>query len=380
VSGPATALTARKRSGVYSVWVAALGDPGRSDVQARTARMLRLQAGACRQLGSPLYGDLLLHAADDLQAGGLLADVLDGFLDDQVKSALALRLLGGVHAIVLSGRAPALAAFYPSVGGTPERRRGSPRAWAALQQVLAEFGGEVRPWLDHPPQTNEVGRAAALLGGLRYIAAETSLPLRLVEVGASAGLNLRADWFCVPGSAGSYGDPRSPVVLADGWLGDAPPDSPIEVVERIGGDLAPIDPLTDDGRLRLTAYIWPDQAERLARLRGALTIAARAPAELRTESATDTTARTSLVAGTWTVLWHSIFRQYLDEAQRAELAAGVAGLGAAATAQARFAYLYLEPSRAGGCRVTLTTWPGEHRRVLGSAPAHGLPVHWHTSA
>jgi hypothetical protein len=342
--------------------------------------MLRLQAGACRQLGSPLYGDLLLHAADDLQAGGVVANVLDGYLDDQLKSALALRLLGGVHAIVLSGRAPALAAFYPSAGGTPERRRGGLHAWAAFQQVLAEFRGEVRSWLDHPPQTNEVGRAAALLGGLRHIAAETSLPLRLVEVGASAGLNLRADRFCVPGLAGSYGDRRSPVILAGGWLGDAPPDSLIEVVERTGGDLAPIDPLTDDGRLRLTAYIWPDQAERLARLRGALTIAAQVPAELRTESAADTAARTRLELGTWTVLWHSIFRQYLDETQRAEFAARVAGLGAAATVQARFAYLYLEPSRAGGCRVTLTTWPGENRRVLGSAPAHGLPVHWHTSA
>lgn len=362
----------------YSVTVAAFGDPGRSDVQARTARMLRLQAGACRQLGSPLYGDLLLHAADDLQSGGLLAEVLEGFLDDQLRSALALRLLGGVHAIALSGRAPALAAFYPSAGGRPERRRGSPRAWAAFRQVLADFGDEVRSWLGHPPQTNEVGRAAALLGGLRHIAAETSLPMRLVEVGASAGLNLRADRFCVPGPAGSYGDRSSPVVLAGGWLGDAPPDSQIEVVERIGGDLAPIDPLTDDGRLRLTAYIWPDQAERLARLRGALTIAAQVPAELRTESAPATLAHTILEPGTWTVLWHSIFRQYLDETQRADLAARVAGVGAAATAQARFAHLYLEPSHAGGCRVTLSTWPGGHRRVLGSAPAHGLPVHWHT--
>jgi hypothetical protein len=80
------------------------------------------------------------------------------------------------------------------------------------------------------------------------------------------------------------------------------------------------------------------------------------------------------------VLWHSIFRQYLSEDERAELAASVAALGDAATARARFAYLYLEQSSAGGCRVTLTTWPGEHRRVLGSAPAHGLPVRWHVMA
>lgn len=354
-------------------------DPGGDDARARTARLLRLQASACRELGSVLYGDLLLHTAEDLQSGGPAARVLDGHLDDRLASGLALRLLGGVHAQVLSGGAPELAEFYPSTGGTPEQAPGSPRAWAAFRRVLAEHRAEVRSWLGHPPQTNEVGRAAALLGGLRHIAAEATLPIRLVEVGASAGLNLRADWFCVPGPAGSYGDLRSPVVLADGWQGSAPPDSRIEVVERTGGDIAPVDPLTADGRLRLTAYVWPDQHERLGRLRGAFRVAAQVPAELRTERAPATLARTRLVAGTWTVLWHSIFRQYLSQAERAELVAGVAKLGAAATRQARFAWLFFEQSAAGGCRVTLTTWPGERRRVLGSAPAHGLPVHWRVS-
>lgn len=367
-----------RRGRTYSFTVHATEDPD-GDARARTARLLRLQAAACRDLGSALYGDLLLHTADDLQSGGVTARVLDGYLDDRLASGLALRLLGGVHAQVLCGGAPELAAFYPSAGGTPERALGSPRAWAALQQVLAEHHAEVRSWLGHPPQTNEVGRAAALLGGLRHIAAEARLPIRLVEVGTSAGLNLRADWFCVPGPAGSYGDAQSPVVLAGGWQGNAPPVSPIEVVERIGGDIAPVDPLTEDGRLRLTAYVWPDQHERLERLRGALRIASQVAADLRAERASATLARTRLVAGTWTVVWHSIFRQYLTQAERAELVAGIAELGAAATPQARFAWLFFEQSAAGGCRVTLTTWPGQERRVLGSAPAHGLPVHWRVS-
>ena len=347
---------------------------------ARTARLLRLQAEACRELGSRLYGDLLAHAAQDLLDGGPTARVLNGHFDDRPSSVLALRLLGGVHALVLSGRAPELAAFYPSAGGAAESALGSPRAWAALQLTLSEHGTEVRRWLGHPPQTNEVGRAAALLGGLRHIASEADLPVRLVEVGASAGLNLRADWFCVPGKAGRYGDPDSPVLLTDGWLGESPPEGHIEVIERTGGDLAPVDPLTSEGRLKLTAYVWPDQIERLWRLRGAFEVAERVPADLRAEAASDTLARMRLTTGSWTVLWHSIFRQYLSEAQRAELADGVALLGATATRSARFAYLYLEQSRAGGCPVTLTTWPGGHRRVLGTAPAHGLPVRWRTGS
>ena len=345
--------------------------------EARTAQIMRWQADACRELGSPLYGDLLVRAADDVLTGGPTADVLRGHLDDRLSSVLALRLLGGAHALALSGRAPELAAYYPSAGGTLDPAPGSPRAWAALRQTFAEHGEEIRSWLGHPPQTNEVGRAAALLGGLRHIATECELPIRLIEVGASAGLNLRADRFYVPGEAGSYGDPDSPVVLPGGWQGEPPPTSRVDVVERVGGDLAPVDPTTADGRLRLTAYVWPDQADRLSRLRGALTLAAEVPADLRAEPASATVDHMQVVPGTWTVLWHSIFRQYLDERQRVELADGVSALGATATPDARFAYLYLEQSRAGGCPITLTTWPGGRQRILGSAPAHGLPVFWH---
>lgn len=353
----------------------AVSDTG-GTLAERTAGLLRRQAEACRRLGSPIYGDLLEHAAGDLLSGGPTADVLDGYLDDRPSAVLALRLLGGAHALALSGQAPELARWYPSAGGTADPQPGSPSAWEALRQTLAERGDVIRSWLPRPPQTNEVGRAAALLGGLRHVAAEADLPIRLVEVGASAGLNLRADRYCVPGDAGSYGDPASRVVLTGGWQGSPPPVSDVEVAERTGGDLAPIDAATAEGRLVLTAYVWPDQSERLDRLRGALAIAAQVPADLRAESASATIARTDLVAGTWTVLWHSIFRQYLNTEQREELADGVAALAVAATRSARFAYLYFEQSRSRGCLVVLTTWPGGHRRVLGRAPAHGIPVHW----
>ena len=344
----------------------------------RTAQLLRWQGEACRELGSPLYGDLLAHSADDLLAGGPTADVLSGHLDARLSTVLALRMLGGAHALALSGLAPELAAYYPSAGGRVDRKHGSPDAWAALRHTLAEQTDAVRSWLAHPPQTNEVGRAAALLGGLRHIAAEAALPIHLVEVGASAGLNLRADYFFVSGSTGRFGDPSSPVILANGWQGDAPPASRVEVTGRTGGDIAPVDPMTADGQLRLTAYVWPDQVDRLSRLRGAFEIAARVPADLRREPASATIARTQLAPGSWTVVWHSIFRQYLSDSQRTELAEGISALGATATSDARLGYVYLEQSRAGGCPVTLTTWPGGHRRVLGSASAHGLPVNWRT--
>ena len=343
------------------------------------AWLLSQQGRACATLGSPLYASLLEHAAADLLGGGPVASVLDGYLAEPAASVLALRMLGGAHALALSGRAPQLAAFYPSAGGTASPGPDGADAWAALRETLSAHRDWIRTWLTRPPQTNEVGRGAALVGGLRHIAAEYPLPVRLVEVGTSAGLNLRADHFRIAGEAGRHGDPASPVLLAGGWQGAPVPESPVEVVGRGGGDLEPIDPSTPEGSLTLTAYVWPDQASRLERLRGAIGLAAAIPADVRRESATATLARIVLADGTWTVLWHSIFRQYLDPAQRAELAAGVAALGAAATASGRFAYLYLEQSRSGGCPVTLTTWPGGYKRVIGHAPPHGLPVTW-TSA
>jgi hypothetical protein len=354
--------------------------PGQQEpAAAAAARRLRRQALACRELGSPLYGWLLDHAADDLLAGGPTAAVLDGYLDYAWRSALALRMLGGAHALVLTGQAPELARFYPSAGGTADPGPGGARAWAALRRLLDEQREAVRAWLDRPPQTNEVGRAAALLGGLRHVGAQAAMPVRLVEIGASAGLNLRADRFHVSGEAGRYGDPSSPVVLAGAWQGTPPPDAAVEIVERTGGDRSPIDPAAGQGRLALAAYVWADQRERMRRLRGALDVAAAVPADLRRELASDTVRRTALTDGCWTVLWHSIVRQYLDDEQRAAVTEGIGALGAAATSSARFAWLCLEPHRRtanGECLVTLTTWPGGAECVLGSAPPHGLPVTW----
>lgn len=345
----------------------------------RAARHFAMQAGHCETLGSPLYGVLLRQASADLLALGPTADVLGEHMADPWRDAAALRLLGGVHALVLTGRAPELAAFYPSAGGTDDPGPGGARAWAALRAVLTEQGDFVRAWLDNPPQTNEVGRGAVLAGLLCELMAEAELPVRLVEVGASAGLNLRADRFWISGPGVSYGDPSSPVRLEGGWQGKPPLPRPVTVVLRTGGDVSPIDPVTEAGRTRLTAYVWPDQTERLTRLRGAIDLAACVPVDLRAEPASRTISRIGLEPGTWTVLWHSIMRQYLDAGEAAALASGVAALGAAASRAARFAYLTFELVRASEQPAEMVTWPGAIRRRLGTAPAHGVPVRWNAS-
>jgi hypothetical protein len=348
----------------------------------RTARLLRQQAEGCGRMGSPLYDVLLRAAAGDLLAGGPTARVLDGHLEDPGPSALALRMLGGVHALALSGRAPGLARFYSSVAGphTPPPQK----AVAEFLAVLEEHREEIRDWLQRPPQTNEVGRGAALVGGLLHVCAEAPLPVRLVEVGASAGLNLRADRFHISGEVGRYGDPSSPVDLGPAWLGVSPPTASLTVVERYGGDLDPVDVSTEAGRLLLTAYVWPDQLDRIERLRGAFDLAAALPVEVRRESAEQTLGRTTLADGTWTVVWHSVFQQYLSREDRVRFDDAIARLGESAEPRRRLAHLKLEPERrAPGADfeflVTLRTWPGGKARILGTAPGHGVPTTWEPS-
>jgi hypothetical protein len=251
--------------------------------------------------------------------------------------------------------------------------------WECFRLVLSEYGEAIRPWLDQVPQTNEVGRGAALAGGLAFIAAESALPVRLVEIGASAGLNLRADRFRIAGDVAVRGPETSPLVLANAWQGVAPPEVAVDVIDRAGVDLAPIDPTTEDGQLRLRAFVWADQVGRHERLEAAFQIAAQVPAALSAGDAIAAVQQLSLAAGTWTVLWHSVFRQYLDSDRYGELDAAIIALGEQATSTMRFAHLTLEPERTStpnAYPVVLTTWPGARRRTLATAPAHGLPVTW----
>jgi hypothetical protein len=344
----------------------------------RMVEMIRIQARACRELGSPFYGVLLDLVADDVLADGPAAAVLAGHEEDPGPSALALRLAGSVHRMVLQGEAPELAAHYPSAGGD-----GDPvAAWAAFKTLLAARPLEVAGGLHHPPQTNEVGRAAALFGGLLQVAGLDPLPVRLAEIGAAGGLNLRADRFRYRTTGGSVWGPLSPVELDPAWSSmPTPSPSLVRVVERRGADLAPIDPSTADGASRLASYVWPDQVERMRRLRGAILVAREYPATLVASSAADFVDTIEPADGHLTVLWHSVMWQYVGADEQQRILARLHEIGAAATPTAPFAHLSFEPRRleAGGVRrylVTATTWPGGDERILGEAPAHGVPVQW----
>ena len=344
---------------------------------SRLLRSLRLQGQICAGMGSPMYGDVLDRVADDVAAGGVFAAILAGHEDDSGRLALPLRLLGGLHRLALDGRAPRLRRWYPSTGG----QWNAEAAWPDIALAASEHAQGLRAALDQPPQTNEVGRSAALIGGLLVLAHRFGLPVRLFEIGCSAGLNLRADYYRYRHPGGQWGPAESPVTIDDAWRGQVPPAADLRIVERHGYDIAPLDATSRDGELALLSYFWPDQSERLDRLRGAINIARQVAAPLQRRHAVKAVADLSVAANALTVLWHSIMWQYLSTEDQAALRAEIDALGARATAESPFAHLMLEPQRRTPdapveFTVRVRCWPGGDDTFLGTCSPHGPPVKW----
>ncbi|TNE35759.1 MAG: DUF2332 family protein, partial [Alphaproteobacteria bacterium] len=333
-----------------------------SDVVRRTFTQ---QAEACEKLGSPFTARLCRLAARNLSEGGAVADVILNWPGDASArgDAVALRFMGALHGLVLEKRNAPLAAVYP-----PHHLEVSdPVLWAAVEGALSSEAEFILHRLQNAPQTNEVRRAAALLPMFLEISALTRLPLTLSEVGASAGLNLFLDKFHIELGAQSWGNPASTVTLAPKWHGEAAPVGPLDIVARGACDLRPSDPSDVADRMRLLSFIWADQADRLARTRAAIEIAAAGDARVEAADALlwlqKRTARP--MPGTAHVIYSTIAWQYLPAAARAEGEAIIRAAGARATENAPLAWARMEvDGESPGTGLTLTLWPtGEEHLV-----------------
>ena len=284
--------------------------------------------------------------------------------------ALALRLCGGLHFLVRSAATPDLAALYPPASMPDEAA-----LRAALAPVLADDG--LLPWLDHAPQTNEVGRSAVLMSGLLTIAGGFPLNMRLYELGASAGLNLILDRYRYDLGGLHVGKMQPGPLFRPDWEGPAPPEAHIRIIGRGGVDLNPAR-LPDDW-LKLTAYVWPDQPERGARLAAAIAVADEDPPRVDRGDAADwLEAKLALAPenGVTRVVMHSVAFQYFAPDSQRRVTGRIAAAGKRASARAPLAWLRFE-KEPGADRhsLRLRTWPGEEK-LLGWTHPHGHWVHW----
>lgn len=341
---------------------------------------LELQAGYCDALGSPFTARVLRVLGADVAANGPVADLLAPFAEEPKAAALALRLTGAFHRRALDDPEGPLGALYPTCGGDGGRGLGDEAFRTILVDDLCANRPHYDGYLESPPQTNEVGRSAVMVGGYLTIVDETGLPLDVCEIGASAGLNLGFDRFFYQLGTSQFGDPSSPVHLTPEWHGDLPPlSASLEVRHRKACDVAPLDIASPETQKRLQSYLWPDQLERMVRLKGALSIAhvlgikvVQQSAELFVKEVLKNRKPGAVLVIAHTIMWYYMSMKMQEEIEKAIVRAGTL-----ASSDAPVAWLRLEPDTpVESPLLRLTLWPGGETRTLALAHPHGASVKW----
>ncbi len=359
------------------------------------------QAESCAELGSPLYERLLGLLATELAQTGPTWEVIAPRADLRFGQAGPLRLLGAAHRLALSGAAPSWARVLPSCGGEVPITNGE--LISVWSELVRTHGQELSDGLDYEVQTNEVARSAGLALGLASTAFNSA---RLVELGCSAGLNLRLDQFCIElastgdsdgvgSSSKLLGDPRSTVRISPELRTAAPhPLAQLpRITERIGIDPHPLDATTEQGRLQLLGFVWPDQLERIERCKSAIEIARHVPALLMQSADSASEGETqqisarppvalpdtaelleSLLADEQpTVIQQSIVWQYIPPELRWRITAVIEAAGRRATPEAPLAWVRFEPDEWDRKRaaVWLRTWPTGTDCLVAQVDYHG---------
>lgn len=324
------------------------------------------QSEACAALGSPFMSRFMALCAERLEPGTPVADRVLGWQGDPSPSAdsVPLRLAGALHALRLQDMA--LDVVYPPA------QVGDDALWIAVLAAMERQETQILNWLDRPPQTNEVRRAAVVAAALSVVAKRYDDPVELFELGCSGGLNLRVDRFCIKGPNGDIGPSDALVQIAPEWRGKAPDWAALPIITRSGVDLAPIDPVTTEGRLKLLAYLWPDQPERIARTEAAIATARQLPAEISAGDAGEwiEKALATPASGRTRVVFHTVAWQYFPETtKKRALAAMQAHVGPLV----RFS---MEADGGAGARLTLTHYPSGEVQELGRADFHGRWIEW----
>lgn len=335
----------------------------------------RQQADSCEKLGSPFMGQLLRLLSERWKTGTRLDKRFAQFSGDigPAGASLPLRTAGGLHALVLTGRAPELASAYPP------HQVSDDILWSAVSAALQTHEDFILNWVESPPQTNEVRRSVALIPAACVVAEHFDLPFVLSELGASAGLNLMWDHYevALPGMA--LGSKTPALTLSPDWDGQLPPGKMPVVAARAGVDLNPLDPKNPDDLLRLTAYLWPDQPFRMGLTRAAAGIT---NAPIAQDDAIDwLEARLKDTPKKHVhLIQHTVAWQYFPAEIQARGTDMIEAAGRAATQSQPLAWLAMESdgdkTGAVGAALTLRMWPGDITLNLGRADFHGRWIKW----
>lgn len=337
---------------------------------ARLREALRFQAEACADLGSPFMQRLCTMLAERLEPGAPLTDRLFGWHGDLGPrgDSVPLRLAGALHALKLQGHS-GLAQVYPP------HKLDDEALWNAVASALASEAAFIDRWIDSPPQTNEVRRAACLIAAGHLLDERFGLPLSIMELGASAGLNLSWDRFALEAGGRRHGPEDAVLTLRPDWRGLPLPAANPKVAERTGVDLNPVDARSEAGRLRLLAYLWPDQPERIALTEAAIGTVTAPPDR---DDAIDWLAeRLTPKPGLTRLVYSTIAWQYFPRAAQERGERLIRQAGAQAQLESPLAWFGMETDgQSPGAAMTLRLWPSGETLQLGRIDFHGRWIDW----
>jgi hypothetical protein len=270
--------------------------------------------------------------------------------------------------------------------------------WPMFRSFVLDRADEVSDLLrTRKVQTNEVGRSAALGPAVTGVAAWFERPVALIEIGASAGLNLLFDRYCICyDPRGQLGPSDSPVQIECTLRGPRHPDwsrPPPEIVSRLGIDQSPVDVTDDDAVEWLRACVWPDVPGRTSRFDAAVSLARADPPTIWSGHALDlvTPAVEAVPDDVVPCLISTWVLAYLTPEERADLAAQVEALAqgrdlAYLTAEYEMTVPWLGPAPRRPTIVTseiptrlgAALWSGGRMepRMLGWMHAHALWLEW----
>jgi len=337
------------------------------------------QAEHARQNGAPATARVIRAMLPLLKGRSEVGRRMAHWPGRVLEAAMPLRLAGGLHWLVLSGTDRRLEPVY--AGRIAEQDTVDRIVGEVVQDNDAVLVG----WFDGPPQTNEPGRSAAIVGGLLWLAQRLGPRFELLEIGSSAGANTMIERYAYDLGGVRVGPENAPVQIRPDWRGPPPPPGPIGIRSIRGCDLDPIDLSDPAAALRLKSYVWAEIHERLERIDAVTRLVAASPPRIDRADAADWVEERLAEPqeeGVTRVLYHSIVWQYLPEEGRRRITGAMEQAGRAAPPDYPLAWLALETNRATfRHELTARFWPGGAEPVvLCEAHAHGAWVEWRAPA
>lgn len=342
-------------------------------------RQLRIEADKAHGFGKPRAAALMLALARVLPQADAIFDLIEHWPGDLASDGVIFRLNAGLHDYALSDHGGVLGALY-GTGPQPP----APLIERALARVLNERSGALIGWLSHPTQTNEVARVAGLVAALRELSAGDGLACEVLELGASAGLNLNLAHYAVRLGSAALCAKASAVQLAPEWRGRQVSAGPLAIVAARGVDLHPLDVAAAADRRNLRAYVWPGERARAERLDAAIAVARAHPPQVDTGLASQWLARQLLRPqqdGVRRVVFHSMVLQYADAAERAAINATLAAAGAHASPIRPLVRVGIEwRADRGAVQLRIAQWDGAahagQSRIAGLCHPYGEWIDW----